>query len=92
MVEQKVKWKEGDGYIVAVSDGRGDGPIDISTDGPNEGLDREQVITIEALGGSNEAKQEVFVRQQGKRVRFLTADGEQLITADNRRFNVLKQK
>ena len=90
MAEFKVKWLEGDGNIIAKSPSRGDGPLTFTTDGPNEGLDREQVVTVETVGGSNTETVQVVVKQRGKRQRVVLADGDLLATANNEKFNVLK--
>ena len=91
MVEHRVKWNQGDGYIIATSKGEGDGPIALTTDGPNEGLDREQIITIETIKGNNIESAEVYVSQEGMRERFYAADGL-FITSEGETFNVIKEK
>lgn len=79
----KVKWKQGDGYIVAVTNGVGDGPIHISTDGPNEGLDREQTITVETgVGATHDITPPLF-ENIAERESLYDSDGEQLMTNDS---------
>ena len=78
----KVKWKQGDGYIVAMTTGVGNGPIHISTDGPNEGLDREQAITIETDVGATPGITPSQIEEIVEREILCASDGEQLISAD----------
>jgi hypothetical protein len=90
MAEYSIKWEEGDGYIIASYKERGDEALSFITDGPNEGLDREQVVTIETIEEQPTEHISVLVKQKGKRIRFRLADGKLLKTADDKFFNVLK--
>lgn len=91
MAKFSIKWKEGDGNIIASYKERGDESLSLSTDGPNEGLDREQMISIETTE-DDKGKELItaLVRQKGKRQRVRLADGKLLATADGKSFNVLK--
>lgn len=80
------QWNEGDGNIVATYEGSGDGPISLTTDIPNEGIDREQEITIQTTDKNKSVN--VLVKQEGLREVFATTDG--FILADGGTFNVLK--
>ena len=90
MEETKIKWNEGDGYITATYEGSGNGSASISSD-VNEGIDREQSITIETTKGNNPKSESVVVTQIGRREIFLPGDGD-FILADGGTFNVLKNK
>lgn len=89
-METKIKWNEGDGYITATYEGSGSGSASISSD-VNEGIDREQSITIETTKGNNPKSESVVVTQIGRREVFLPSDGD-FILADGGTFNVLKGK
>ena len=86
MATSTIKWNEGDGNIVATYEGSGDGPISLTTDIPNEGIDREQEITIQTTNKNKSVN--VLVKQEGLREIFATTDG--YILADGGTFNVLK--
>lgn len=88
----KIKWKQGDGYIVAVTDSVGNGPIHISADGPNEGLDREQTITIETDVGSTPGMTPSQIEEIVEREDLYTSDGEQIFTADGLAVKVIVTK
>ena len=88
-METKIKWNEGDGYITATYEGSGNGSASISSD-ENEGIDREQPITVETTYGNNPKSESVNVRQLGKREVLLPSDGD-FILADGGTFNVLKE-
>ena len=90
MKEFRIKWDEGDGDIVATCPGRGNGPIVFTTDGPNEGIDRQQSLTIETTEGENKEVVEILVSQEGMREPFLV-DDEQFFTSEGEMFNTLKQ-
>lgn len=87
MATSTIKWNEGDGNIVATYEGSGDGPISLTTT-PNEGIDREQEITIQTTDKNKSVN--VLVKQEGLREIFATTDG--YILADGGTFNVLKNK
>ena len=89
-METKIKWNEGDGYIIATYDGSGSGSASISSD-VNEGIDREQSITVETTYGNNPKSESVNVRQLGKREVFLPSEGD-FILADGGTYNVLKNE
>lgn len=86
MIETKIKWNEGEGYITATYEGSGSGSASISSD-VNEGIDREQNIKVEAIDKSSSAT--IKVSQEGLREVFSCADGD-FILADEGTFNVLK--
>lgn len=85
-METKIKWNEGDGHITAAYDGSGNGSASISSD-VNEGIDRQQAITVETTDGS--ASEAVRVMQFGRREVFEPSDGG-FVLKDNGTFNVLK--
>lgn len=89
-MESKIKWNEGEGYITATYEGSGSGSASISSD-VNEGIDREQSITIETTKGNNQKSELVIVTQIGKREVFVLSDGD-FILADGKTFNVLKNE
>lgn len=88
MATSTIKWNEGDGYIVATYEGSGDGPITLTTDTPNEGIDREQEITIQTTDKNKSVN--VLVKQEGLREVFMASDGD-FILADGGTYNVLKE-
>ena len=87
-METLIKWNQGEGNIVATYSGSGDAPIDISSDIPNVGIDREQ--TIQVATTDNSQSFDVIVRQEGLRQRFVTADGKIFCVANGGRMAVLK--
>jgi hypothetical protein len=89
-METKIKWNEGDGYITATYEGSGNGSASISSD-VNEGIDREQSITVETTYGNNPKSESVNVKQLGKREVFLPSDGD-FILADGGTFNTIKDE
>jgi hypothetical protein len=89
-METKIKWNEGEGYITATYEGSGNGSASISSD-VNEGIDREQYITIETTKGNKPKSESVIVTQIGRREVFLSSDGD-FILADGGTFNVLKNE
>ena len=89
-METKFKWNEGEGYFTATYfDGSGFSPVSVTSD-INEGLDRNQSITVETTYGDNPKKVSVSVKQNGLREKYITADGEVYITADNEIYGCLK--
>lgn len=89
-METKIQWNEGDGAITAIYEGSGNGSVAISSD-INEGIDRNQNITIETTEGNNPKSVDVNVKQVGLREVFLPTDSE-FILADGGTFNVLKDE
>lgn len=87
-METKIKWNEGEGYITATYEGSGNGSASIASD-VNEGIDREQTITVETTAGNNPKVVGVNVKQLGMREVFMGSDGDFLL-ADGGNFNVLK--
>lgn len=85
-METLIKWNEGDGNIVAVYNGSGDGTITFSSDVANEGIDRSQEVQVT----NDNINVSVIVNQIGLREIFNTADGFTL--ADGGTFNVLKNE
>lgn len=90
MVEKKIKWNEGDGYITAAYEGSGNGSASISSDA-NEGIDREQFIKIETTVGNDPKSENVLVKQVGLREVFEPSDGGFVLRGGGS-FNVLKLK
>lgn len=85
-METSIKWNVGDGDIKVSFTGEGDGDI-LITSSPNEGIDREQELTVQTL---NKVKSvPVLVRQEGLREVFNSLEGEFLLS-DGSTFNVLK--
>lgn len=89
MATSTIKWNEGDGNIVATYEGSGDGPISLTTDTPNEGIDREQEITIQTTDKNKSVN--VLVKQEGLREEYITADDMVYITADEEVYGCLKK-
>ena len=89
-METKIKWNEGEGYITATYDGSGSGSASISSD-VNEGIDREQSITVETTYGNNPKSESISVKQLGMREVFLPSDGD-FILADGGTFNTIKDE
>lgn len=87
-METKIKWNEGDGYITATYEGSGNGSVAVSSD-INEGIDREQSITVETTAGANKKSESISVLQEGLREIFEPSDGL-FVLADGGTFNVLK--
>ena len=83
-METIIKWNEGEGNIVATYTGSGDGPISLTTDIPNEGIDREQTIQVKTA--DNAKSVDITVRQEGLREIF----NDDFVLADGGTFNVLK--
>lgn len=82
-----IKWNEGEGNIAATYDGSGNAPILFSSDVANEGIDREQVVSVSTTDDAKSV--DVVVRQAGLREVFMASDGE-FILADGGTFNVIK--
>lgn len=91
MESETIKWNEGEGNIVATYTGSGNGPISLTSDAPNEGLDREQLVTIRTTKGNNPKEESVLVKQPGLREEYITSDNEVYMTADNEIYGCLKQ-
>lgn len=87
-METKIKWNEGEGYIIATYEGSGSGSASISSD-INEGIDREQTISVETTYGNEPKKADVSVKQLGMREVFKPKDGD-FVLNDSGTFNVLK--
>lgn len=91
MATSTIKWNEGEGNIVATYTGSGNGPISLTSDVPNEGIDREQLVTIQTTKGNNPKEESVLVRQSGLREKYLTSDGDVYMTSDGEIYGCLKQ-
>lgn len=89
-METIIKWNEGEGNIVATYEGSGNAPISIFSDIENDGIDREQTISISTIEGNNPKSVDVIVRQTGLREIYMASDGD-FVLADGDTFNVLKQ-
>ena len=87
-METKIKWNEGEGYIIATYEGSGSGSASISSD-VNEGIDRVQTIRVETTRGSEPKSEAVQVTQIGLREVFEPSDGG-FALKDGGTFNVLK--
>ena len=90
MMETKIKWNEGEGYITATYEGSGSGSASISSD-INEGIVREQSIKVETTKGNEPKSIDVSIKQYGMREVFEPSDGE-FVLADGGTFNVLKNE
>lgn len=91
MESETIKWNEGEGNIVATYTGSGNGPISLTSDVPNEGIDREQEVTIQTVRGNNPKVESVLVKQPGLREEYLTPDGDVYMTSDGEIYGCLKQ-
>jgi|GEM_PF-1270120 len=89
MESETIKWNEGEGNIVATYEGSGNGPVSITCDIANEGLDRSQDVIIRTTKGNNPKEESVLVKQPGLREVFMASDGD-FVLADGGTFNVLK--
>lgn len=81
-----IPWNIGDGNITATYTGSGNNTITI-TSTENEGIDREQTITVETT--NKQISESITVSQEGPREIFNASDGG-FILADGGTFNVLK--
>lgn len=88
MATTRIDWNVGEGAITATYDGSGNGSAAISSD-VNEGIDREQSITVSTTYGDNPKSVDVNVKQYGLREVFTASDGD-FILVDGGTFNVLK--
>ena len=88
-METIIKWNDGEGNIVATYSGSGNALISLTSDTPNEGIDREQEINVSATRGGD-ASAKVLVRQVGLREVYNVQEGAYLL-ADGGTYNVLKQ-
>lgn len=87
-METVIKWNKGEGNIVATYNGSGNGPIQFTTN-HNEGLDREQRVTVKTTKGDLKTVS-VLIKQDGLREEYITADGEVYLTADGEIYGCLK--
>lgn len=83
MMETKIKWNQGEGYITAAYDGSGDGSVVVTSD-VNNGDERQQYILVETEDQSISIP--VLVVQKGgnsvetyTRLTYIEATGEQYI-------------
>lgn len=84
MIETKIKWNEGEGYITAIYDGSGSGSAVVKSD-VNNGADRQQYILVETTDKAISIP--VLVVQKGgsasvetyTRLSYIEATGEQYI-------------
>ncbi len=88
MAELIKRWNDGESFTVAY-DGDRDGSA-VVTSSVNEGIDREQTITVQTTNSSPKSET-VKVTQVGLREIFNASDGE-FILADGGTFNVLKDE
>lgn len=88
-METIIKWNDGEGNIVATYLGSGNALISLTSDTPNEGIDREQEINVSATRGGD-ASVKVLVRQVGLREKYITTDGEVFMTSDGEIYGCLK--
>lgn len=91
MESETIKWNEGEGNIVATYTGSDNAPISLTSDVANEGLDREQLVTIQTTKGNNPKEESVLVKQPGLREEYLTSDGDAYMTSDGEIYGCLKQ-
>lgn len=85
-MEKKIKWNEGDGYIVTIQGGSGDASLPFSSIA-NEGIDRERIVNVVSKEG---IACNVNVKQIGLREVFTTSDSGAFVCSDGGTFNVLK--
>ena len=52
MATLTIPWADGNGNIILVYDGQGDGVVTVRSDTDNLGADREQVITLKTADGT----------------------------------------
>lgn len=88
-METKIKWNEGEGHITATYEGSGSGSAILTSD-VNEGLDREQPVSVSTTKGENPINISVSVKQYGMREVFNTEEG--FVLADGGTLNVLKNE
>ena len=88
----KLDWDESLNGIITPAEGRGDGLLPIGTNGANEGVNREFGLSVVTTESEVVERVDITARQKGRRVRFRLANGAIFKTADNKKFNVLKQK
>lgn len=88
----KLNWDEALNGIITPSGGRGDALLPIGTNGANEGLNREFNLFVVTTEGEHVEHVGIMARQKGRRVRLRLRNGVILKTADNKKFNVLKEK
>ena len=89
-METRIKWNEGEGHITATYEGSGNGSASITSD-VNEGIDRQQSITIETTNGNEPKSESIVVIQYGMREVFEPNDGS-FIVYDGGTFNTLKNE
>lgn len=86
VISPVIKWDEGDGNIIVISNGKGNEIISISSDA-NEGIDREQQIIIQTLDNKNEVT--ILAKQIGLREVYNVLEGEYILS-NGETYNVLK--
>lgn len=56
MATLTIPWADGNGNIILVYDGQGDGVVTVRSDTDNLGADREQTITLRTADGTKEVQ------------------------------------
>lgn len=91
MATTKIPWGDSTGgNIVLTYTGVGSGSLSISSDTPNEGLDREKTITLQTTNPGDKVTVSLTVRQSGRRIELCDSSGMVLLTSDSQTLNVLK--
>lgn len=85
-INKTFPWENGEGALIAVYDGIGNGALTFSSV-PNNGIDRSFELKVTTSDGTKEVC--VTVTQEGRREIFRVADGD-FILSDGETFNVLK--
>ena len=86
MAELVKQWNDGESFTVTY-DGDRDGSA-VVVSGANDGIDREQTITVQTTFGDNPKRAQVRVKQFGMREVFNVAEGAFMVAEGS--FNVLK--
>ena len=91
-MQQKVfDWKEGGGSLEVMYEGFESGSINMSST-VNEGLDREMELLVGVTQGRYTVERQIKVVQEGKREKYVDANGQKYITVDGQEYLILKQK
>lgn len=83
-MEKRIPWNNGGGDIILSYDGEGDETVTVTSD-VNEGIDRQQTITVTH---DENLKAELQVTQIGRREVFV----DDFILKDGTTFNVIKEE
>ena len=89
MATKIIAWTTGTGNITLSYSGQGNDTVTVASDPNNVYEGRSQTITFKTL--DNAITRQVTVTQGMKQPNFKTADGDWLLTADNKYFNVKEE-